>query len=245
MNSLEKVISFEHVDFTFDKKSILKDVSFCIKKGEFVCLLGPNGGGKTTLLKLLMGLLAPTNGTILINGLATSKMQKTIGYMPQYMHYDPRFPITVSEVILMGRIRPGLFGGIFGKNDYFHLDKVLRQLDLQEVKNHLFNNLSGGQKQRVLIARALVSGPEILIFDEPLANIDATAELSLMELLASFKHEKTILFVSHEFNFVDKMVDKVLCINKEVVVHQTKEITTENLLALYHGTLKIVQHEHL
>ena len=236
-------IVLKNVSFSYNKNSVLEDVNINVTHGEFATIIGPNGGGKTTLLKLLLGLLKPDRGKILVLGETPIKSKTKIGYMPQYMHLDMQFPVTVMDVVLMGR----LGGSIFGR--YSKQDRKLAKQALDEVKmadffNTMFNNLSGGQRQRVLIARALCGEPELLLLDEPTANVDPDIQENLLKILKEINDRMTILLVSHDIGFVSKVVKSVICVNKRVIVHPTSNINGQIIKDIYGEDLRMIRHDH-
>ena len=221
----------------------LESVNLSIEKRDLILIVGPNGGGKTTFLKLMLGLLHPDNGEIRIFGKSPESMRNRIGYMPQYTHFDPHFPVTVTDIVLMGRLERRRCGPYSG----FDKDKALRALNtvgLADVSKKLFSELSGGQRQRVLIARAIVSEPDLLLLDEPTANVDALTEAKLFDLLQELNKEMTILMVSHDFGFVSSIVKHVICVNRKVQLHPTSEITNEIVRQLYGEELRIIRHDY-
>ncbi|MFW5728951.1 MAG: metal ABC transporter ATP-binding protein, partial [Spirochaetota bacterium] len=169
----EPIVAFDHVTFSFGAAPVIEDATFTIDPGDFVSMIGPNGAGKTTLAKIMLGLLQPTRGRVNLCGGATSQQCTRVGYVPQHGAFDPEFPITAGEVVLMGRVPRGL--GFYRRSDRRDAARTLAQVGLPGFGGRPFADLSGGQRQRVLIARALVSSPELLILDEPTANIDSAA----------------------------------------------------------------------
>jgi len=205
--------------------------------------VGPNAGGKTTLLKLILGLLKPTSGSIQVLGLPPAKACSRIGYMPQHANLDPLFPVSVLDVVLMGRMGNGKRFGFFGKSDREKAEEALRKVELQDVRNRSFSDLSGGQHQRVLIARALVTDPDLLLLDEPTSNVDAAVETELFELLNHLNEKMTVVLVTHDLGFVSGYVKRVACVNRRVVVHATHEISGEMINELYGSEVQMVRHD--
>jgi zinc transport system ATP-binding protein len=147
----KEVVNFDNVGFSYNGISVLEDVSFSIYGRSFVSIVGPNGGGKTTLLKLMLGLLKPSRGTITVFGMPPDKAQTSVGYMPQHVQFDPHFPVTVLDVVLMGRLRSGMRFGLYGRKDKAVCLDALRKLEMYDARNRPFGALSGGQRQRVLM----------------------------------------------------------------------------------------------
>ena len=183
-------IILDNISFAYKQRNILEDVNLEIQKGEFASIVGPNGGGKTTLLKLILGLIKPDKGKIRIFDKEPGKIRHRIGYMPQYAHLDMNFPANVMDVVLMGRLGRGNLW--FSKKDRTKALKAIDQVGMSGFIKTGFNELSGGQKQRILIARALCSSPDILLLDEPTANVDHETEENLLSILQKF-----------HFSFVD------------------------------------------
>lgn len=236
-------ISLQHVDFSFDRLPILTNVCLDIVAGESICIVGPNGGGKTTLIKLVLGLLTPDRGTVTIFGRSPAEGRMQIGYVPQYAHYDPKFPISVLDVVLMGRL------GINKKNRYDEQDRqaalhALAQVNLEKLAKRTFSAISGGQRQRVLIARALASEGKILILDEPTANIDRESEAHFYELLSSLNHNMTVLMITHEIGVASTFFERIACVNNQVVIHPTSALTGELIQNMYGGDLRMIRHDH-
>ena len=235
-------IIFENISFSYQKRPILEEVNLRITNGEFASIVGPNGGGKTTLLKLMLGLLKPSTGTITIFGAPPEQAREKIGYMPQYAHLDMNFPATVMDVVLMGRLSKKKLW--FSKQDKEKAHTAIDEMDMAPHIHSGFNELSGGQKQRVLIARALCSNPSILLLDEPTANVDHETEENLFSILQKLNTHMTILLVSHDLGFVSKYVKSVICVNRQVVIHPTTEMDGALIKDIYHGDLKMVRHDH-
>lgn len=238
------MVSFQNVAFSYNGMSVLEDVSFSIPERTFISIVGPNAGGKTTLLKLMLGLLRPSRGTIEVFGQSPEKARPRIGYMPQYVQFDPSFPVTVLDVVLMGRLGKGMRFGPYGKADRAVAIEALQKLEMDNARNRPFMALSGGQRQRVLIARALAAEPELLLLDEPTANVDMAVETELFELLHTMSETITVVVVSHDLGFVSRYVQSVVCVNRRVMVHPTTAVTGEVISALYGGDVCMVRHDH-
>jgi zinc transport system ATP-binding protein len=239
-------IAFDNVTFSYGAAPVLEKASFSIAERESVCIVGPNGGGKTTLVKLILGLLEPASGTVRIFGVSPKAARKRIGYMPQHLLYDPLFPVTVSDIVLMGRLRSGGVRGFFGwpdGQDREAASEVLRQVGMLDYARRPFSSLSGGQRQRVLIARALAGRPDLLLLDEPTSNVDTLVEAQLLELLVKLNERMTIAMVTHDLGFVSGAVEKVVCVNRRVAVHPTREISGEIIHDIYGGHVRIVRHD--
>jgi zinc transport system ATP-binding protein len=211
-----KVIEVSNLTFGYEEEPVLIDVNFFIEEGDFVTIVGPNGGGKTTLIKLMCGLLTPWSGKISIYGKSPKENSHLIGYVPQQNLLDRRFPITVEEVVLIGRVKPFVW---YTNRDRKIVREVLERVGLWEARKKQFSSLSGGQMQRVLIARALASEAPILFLDEPSTNIDSKNEKQLSMILSDLKKDHTIVVVTHDTGFVDMITDRVLCVQRTVFEH--------------------------
>ena len=241
---MNPIIELEDVSFGYAPGELtLEHVDLTVMPGESGCIVGPNGGGKSTLLKLLLGLLVPTSGTVRLFGVGPDEGRRRVGYMPQYHLLDRVFPITVFEVVLTGRMnswRPFWYGA----EDRRAARRALDEIGLPQLADQSFSSLSGGQRQRVLIARALACDPELLLLDEPTANIDPGAEERFYELLEELRRRMTVLTVSHDLGFVNREVDSVICVNRRVVKHRAADFSAETADAIYHHHVGIIQHDH-
>lgn len=239
---MEIDIRLNHVTFAYRRQPILEDVSLSVPEKEFACVVGPNGGGKTTLLKLILGLIPPDDGQIQVLGTTPERARNRMGYMPQYAHLDMNFPATVLDVVLMGRLKQRGFW--FSAKDRARAMDAIDTVGMTPFAHAGFNALSGGQRQRVLIARALCSRPKILLLDEPTANVDHETEENLFTILTSLNREMTILVVSHDLGFVSKYVKTVICVNRRLVIHPTTVMNGTIIKDIYYGDLKMVRHDH-
>ncbi|MBP9762542.1 metal ABC transporter ATP-binding protein [Patescibacteria group bacterium] len=211
------LIEVKDLGFAYAQNLVLEAVSFVVEKGEYVGIVGPNGGGKTTLLKILVGLLTPTTGEVLIAGKPAVSARAEIGYVPQRVTQDHlSFPATVYELVESGRtVKKGLFGRLDAK-DKEAIRQALKVAGIEELQGRLMSDLSGGQRQRVYVARALAAQPKILILDEPFVGVDVTTQAEFYAFLKQLneKHGLTILFVSHDIDAISEEVQSVLCLNR-------------------------------
>ena len=230
---MKNIIQIENLNFCYKVKPILKDVNLKIEKGEFLGIIGPNGGGKTTLLKLIMGMLKSHRGKIKILNKSPKERRDSIGYVPQTYSLDKQFPITTLELVLLGLLKHSKFG-FFTKSQKLKAKDLLEKVGLKEFINSPFGKLSGGQAQRALIARALISDPQILILDEPTANIDPESEKSIFDILMKSNKKRTILMVSHDLNTILNRVKKIITVNINVETMDPKKICEHFSLGLYH-----------
>ena len=238
------VVELEGVGFSYGDCPVLTGVSLAIAAREFVGLVGPNAGGKSTLLKLILGLLVPQAGRIQVLGRAPREARQRLGYVPQYPSFPRDFPISVEQVVLMGRLGLGPRLGWYRAADRAAARRSLAEVEALDLAHRRIGTLSGGQLQRVLLARALVSDPEVLILDEPTANIDQRMEGDIFDLLARLKSRLTILVVSHDIAFISGYVDRVACLNRTLIAHHTEAVDADLIHRLYHGEVRAVAHSH-
>jgi len=229
-------VQFDSVSFSYGDLPVLENASFHLHKGEFVALVGPNGSGKTTVLKLILGLERPVAGSVKFFGKAVSGAGKQpagkqpddwrnrIGYIPQHPPADQTFPVTVRDVVRMGLLRP--WRG-YGPETASAVTEALEQAGVADLAARSWRALSGGQRRRVLVARALASRPELLILDEPTANMDTESEERLFETLGKLKGDATILIVTHDMDFVSVLTDRVLCMGDDTTHHGIVQHYTE------------------
>ncbi|MDR0932467.1 MAG: metal ABC transporter ATP-binding protein [Victivallales bacterium] len=240
----QTIVELSHVSFGYEPGILtLDDVSFQIERGRSGCIVGPNGGGKSTLLRLLLGLLSPQKGELKVFGKNPSAVRQRVGYMPQYHQLDAAFPVTVLEVVLMGRMHRGFFGR-YNQADHQSAKKALDDMGIGELTARSFSELSGGQRQRVLIARALASDPELLLLDEPTANIDPGAEEQFYNTLNILRQRMTVLTVSHDLGFVNREIDLVICVNRKVTIHEAAAFSAETANEVYHHQVNLIKHDH-
>jgi zinc transport system ATP-binding protein len=234
----EIAIRFESVSFSYSDAQVLVNAEFHIHRGEFVAMVGPNGAGKTTVLKLILGLEVPSSGTIRLFGAGRSACR--IGFVPQQLPADNAFPIMVRDIVRMGLLLPlspyktGFLKktgkGNFSLPEKDAVSEAMEQADISGLARRSYGELSGGQRRRALVARALVSKPDILILDEPTANMDEESERRLFETLGRLKGGTTILIVTHDTEFVSALTDRVLCLgdgSRGIVQHRVEAVDGE------------------
>lgn len=238
------VIEFNNLSFAYKSEAVLQNITLAINTGEIAAIVGPNGSGKTTLLRLALGLLKPTEGSVRVLGTSPAHARSRIGYVPQRLDLDRRYPITVLDVVLMGRIgKP--FRPFFSAQDRSSALQALRDVELEQMRNAPFFSLSGGQQQRVLIARALCVQPQLLLLDEPTANVDKAISRQIYDTLQSLSARTTIVFVSHDINFVASIVSTVICIDRTVQIHHTGPITDQTFARVHGEHMAIVRHDQV
>ncbi|OGT74996.1 MAG: ABC transporter [Gammaproteobacteria bacterium RIFCSPLOWO2_12_47_11] len=242
---MKNIIEIENVSFSYTRAPVLRNVSLTVPEGEFLGIVGPNAGGKSTLIKLILGLLQPGSGTIRVLGNDPVMARSHIGYVPQYPTFSRRdFPINVMDTVLMGRLGfTSHFGG-YSKNDREIATETIQAVEIADTANRPVGTLSGGQLQRVLIARALACKPEILILDEPTANIDMRVEEDIFGLLKHYNENMTIIVVSHDIGFISGYVDRVACLNQTLICHTTDEISGKTIEELYGAPVRMIHHSH-
>jgi zinc transport system ATP-binding protein len=238
----QPVIQLENVSFRYDKIDIIERANLIVHEREFVWVVGPNGGGKTTLTKLILGLLTPYEGSVTLLGTSPQKVQSAIGYVPQHASVDISFPISVLDMTLIGRLRTGLLPRRYSRSDRELAIQALEHVGLEEMIQRPIGQLSGGQQRRLLIARALATDPKILLLDEPTANLDAGVARDVYALLEQLNDKLTIVMVSHDPAFVSGFVEEVVCVDRSVHVHPTSEIKGRPVDALWTRLVKHDQH---
>jgi ABC-type Mn2+/Zn2+ transport system ATPase subunit len=306
------VVSFHDVTFSYGARPALENVTFSVDPREAVCVVGPNGGGKTTLVRLILGLLVPQRGEIRVFGQPPHRARLRIGYMPQHVQHDPQFPVTAMDIVLMGRLGQEAAGsrspaascgqdarapesrsaavpaascgqdarapesrsaavpaascgqdarapvvgprwqsllgnltGWRGQNDRRAAIDALELVGVAKLSRRPYASLSGGERQRVLIARALCCHPDLLLMDEPTSNVDTLVEGQLLDLLRKLNERMTIVMVSHDLGFVSALVNRVICVNRKVVIHRTSEMTGDAIRDIYGGDVRRVHHNGL
>ena len=242
--STAPVIELSGVSFAYGTVPVLQDVELAVAPGEFLGIVGPNAGGKSTLLKLILGLLEPVAGRVRVLGRRPQAASPAIGYVPQYPAFARDFPVTVEQVVLTGRLGRGRLLGGYRREDREMARWVMTQTEIVDLAPRRIATLSGGQLQRVLVARALACEPQILILDEPTANIDMRVESDIFDLLRVLNQRMTILVVSHDVAFISAYVRRVACVNRTLLCHATESIDGQVIQDLYGGEVRHVAHVH-
>ncbi len=207
------IVDINDLHFTFGHRRVLKEIHLQVRKGEFLAMIGPNGGGKTTLLKIMLGLLKPTRGNVLVLGQIPRKVSHRIGYVPQEAPIRYSVPVSAEEVVLMGLLRPGIGWKRYSALDREAAHRALDRMGMGAFHRRPVAELSGGQFQRVMIARALISQPELMLLDEPTASVDTRGRHELYQLLRELNHEITIIMVSHDVLIFSGYVKSITCVN--------------------------------
>ena len=249
--AITPLIQLNNVSFAYQGEPVLSRISLEINEGEYVGVIGPNGGGKTTLLRVILGLSKPGSGEVSLFGQPVHLFKDwwKIGYVPQQAtNIDARFPVTVEEIVSLGRVaRVGVLRH-FKKSDRLAVTRALQRVDMVDHRKKLITELSGGQQQRVFIAKALASEPKLLILDEPTAGIDAKSQEAFYELLSRLNADQglTLLMVSHDIDVIVNEVTKIACINQTLIYHGGPEgfLKGNHMEDLYGKARKFIIHGH-
>lgn len=242
---MEIIVKASEINFSYNNQNkVLTDVSFEIYKNDYVGLIGPNGGGKSTLLKIILGLLEPDSGSILVFGSSNKSFRDKIGYVPQYSKIDLDYPISVWEVVLSGLLGKKRIGSSFSKKEKNKANNVLKDLNIFHLKSRAIGQLSGGQRQRVIIARALVRDPKLLLLDEPTKSVDEESGRDLYDLLKILNKKMAILTVSHDVYTISTHVKRIFCLNNKIICNEAESITKgddkENIKKVLHSNKCII-----
>ncbi len=235
---MEALIDVEHVTYGYAEVPVLEDVSLSIARRDFILVIGPNGGGKTTLLKAILGVVTPWNGTIRLHG----DIGGSLGYVPQLARFNRIFPISVFDMVLTGCLNAGNYLGRPTSDNREKAAAILAKLNLYGEKRESINGLSGGQLQRALIARALVSSPLALFLDEPTTSMDATSQTDLLDLLAELQTQMSIIVVTHDPTPYARSYRHIACLNRRLYYHERGELDTQTLEKVYGCPVEILGH---
>ena len=243
MSQEKAVVETAHVDFAYDGDLVLEDITLTVQERDFLGIVGPNGSGKSTLLKIILGLIHPLRGRVRVFGQPPERARHLIGYVPQHADLDGSFPISVMDVVLIGRLGKAPRLGRYGKTDRQTAEGAMQEVEIHDLRNRRFGTLSGGQKQRVLMARALVGKPELLLLDEPTTSVDGRVEQDIYDLLKRLNEKVTIVLVSHDLGFISTYVTHVACVNRHLVCNPTEHITGDVVEACYGGPVHMIKHK--
>lgn len=241
---MDNVIELVDVSFSYEDLVVLDAVSLTVSRNEFLGVVGPNAGGKSTLLKIILGLLEPAHGRVSVLGHSPKQVRKRLGYVAQHPTFPRDYPISVMDTVLMGRLgvaKP--FAGYAGV-DVEAATIAMAETEIEHLARRRLSTLSGGQLQRVMVARTLVGEPEILLLDEPTANIDTRIESEIFDLLQRLNRRMTIVVVSHDIGFISGYVERVACLNRTLVCHETAAIDGQTVQELYGSDVHMVAHLH-
>jgi len=223
-------IELKNISAGYGNDIVIENINCNIYDGDFFGIIGPNGGGKSTLLKIILGLLNPTKGNIKIYGKPPRIGRKNIGYVPQYSEYDKQYPISVWDIVLMGRRTIRGNHPLYSSDDKKATIDALKKVKMLEYKKRHISELSGGQRQRVFISRALVSNPKILLLDEPTASIDKDLQINFYNLLKKLNENVTIILVTHDIGVISSYVNRVACLNHFMFTHDDEKMISKEML---------------
>jgi len=235
-------LHIEDLSFRYDGPAVLDRVNLEVDDREFLGIVGPNGGGKSTLLRIILGLLEPDSGSVRVFGRSPRANRGRLGYVPQFSGFRKDYPISVRDVVLMGRLPGRMRPGPYSSVDRSAAEEAMRGARVLELRSRRIGTLSGGQLQRVLIARALATSPEMLLLDEPTASIDSSIELTIFDLLRELNEKMSIILVSHDVGFISRYVTRVACLNRRLVCHETSELDPKELEAVYGSPVHLIDH---
>jgi len=240
---MKPVIETKDLDVFYGNVKALSGINLAVDEKEFLGIIGPNGGGKSTLLKVLLGLVRPAHGTVKVFGRSPEEVRNTIGYVPQFSKFDKRFPINVVDVVLMGCLsaRKGLFHR-YSRQEREKVENIMCELGIQDLRHRQIGQLSGGQLQRVLIARALAVEPKIMLLDEPTASVDAASREQIYRILNRLNDKITIIVVTHDMEVVSSYIKSIACLNVELHYHGEAKLDDNTIRQVYGGPVDLIAH---
>jgi zinc transport system ATP-binding protein len=236
---MANLFEMHSISASYGANTVLQDVNFKVNESDFIGVIGPNGGGKTTLLKVILGLLKPSKGTLIFNENLLDG--NSIGYLPQLSTGDANYPVTVSDIVLSGLMMGKSIFSRMSSSDKLKAQKVIEELGLKKMSKSNLNELSGGQIQRVFLARAIIGNPRLLLLDEPGNFVDTTFENDFYEKLKDLNKRMAILMVSHDIGTISAHIKSFACVNRSLHYHPSAEITNDDLLA-YGCPIQLVTH---
>lgn len=244
MTDTASALELTNVSLKLRGQQVLDDICLTLHDQDFLGLIGPNGGGKTTLLRVILGLTRPDSGTVRVFGKPPEAVRNHIGYVPQFARVELDFPITALEVVLMGRLSAARRFSWYSSTDRTIAHEALALVNMQEQAEVQIGKLSGGQVQRILIARALAAEPKMLIMDEPTASLDTRIGREVYELFEQLSQQMTIILVSHDIGVISKQVKTIACLNRKLHYHHSKELSEDILEAAYGCPVDLIAHGH-
>jgi len=238
------VIELADIWLTKDRRTILEQINLRVMEGDVFAILGPNGGGKTTLLKVILGLIPPDRGTVRVLGKAPEETRHLIGYVPQLRTFDFDYPISVGGMVLSGLLgrKNGVIPKRYSEEDQRFADTALSTMGIGHLADRTIRDLSGGERQRVVIARALAGSPQVLLLDEPTVFVDIPTETRFYDILGGLAKSMTIVLVTHDIGVVVSHVTKVGCLNRRLYTHDSKELTGDLIQSAYQCPVDIIAH---
>ncbi len=247
---MSTILKLNNVNFSYQQFTVLENISLEMQAGDFAALIGPNGGGKTTLIKLILGLLKADSGDIQLFDGSVAKNTKYLSYVPQYANFSFDFPISVQDTVIQGCLKnrslraKGISNmlGWYTQEDYQQAKQAMIETYTWEYRDQAIATLSGGQLQRVMVARALAGKPKLLLLDEPTANIDERSEKDIFDLFKELNKRMSIIVISHDIGFVSSYVNQVFCLNKSLVCHQADVVDNDSIHSLYGDHISSVHH---
>ena len=240
---MHAAIHIENLNVYYNHTPALTDICLDVADGEFLGIIGPNGGGKSTLLKAILGLVPVDSGTVKIYGENAESRKVSIGYVPQFAALDRKFPITVLEVVLTGMLKAGLSPlHRYQNEEKDRALSILKQVGIADLSSRQIAELSGGEFQRMLIARALAVRPKLLLLDEPTASVDAGSRQQIYELLVTLNQNMTILLVTHDLLAVSSQIRRLACLNGNLVYHGEPELSQDVVNHLYGCPVDLIAH---
>ncbi len=239
----ETAVHVDNLSVYYGSTKAISNVFLDVKKGEYLGIIGPNGGGKSTLLKCILGLIKPDEGTVDVFGQRPGRGNAVIGYVPQFSHLDKLFPISLFDVVLTGRLKTGLQPFYkYTKQDKEAAYNLLKKVGIEKLAKRQISQLSGGEFQKMLIARAMALQPSLLLLDEPTASVDAMSREQIYNLLAELNKDMTIILVTHDLMAISSQVHRLACLNTSLVYHGEPELNEKIMNQLYGCPVDLIAH---